>query len=630
MKKLLKNGILLLTFLSVVTLNIKAESKQRLYYKNKIQHYWYESPDSAIILADSAIILYKKNHDLQNIYYFNILKGIALYFKGETEKSIKCFRASLEKGDKYLPERIIANTNSMLMLAYRNLGKYDSAVFYGKLALKLMEEKIKDSNDLAGAYDNLSTVYRKIGEYDSAIHYSLKAARIFEETGNKKELAYVWGNLSYLFKDIQDKKNTFYYSKKSLQTLKALNDEVGYAEALFNLGDYYMENNQLDTALIYYKQSAKLSKKLERYDKYATALKSIGAIYLRYGQTLKAEKILLQAYKQFKKSNQLENLAETTILLAKTEYKKSNFEYSESLLNDVQQISAQINSGRLKRKILKEKVALYEHWGKTKKALQVFHHLDKLKDSLNIIKLNNKIEELTTKYHLKKINTENRKLKQQQVINEMKNRQMRILTNLLAIGTLLIVVIFLLLLQKHKKNALLQKQKMELIKKEEELMRSDLEKAELKKNELRKENQFKAKQLTTYTLNMMQKNLIFQDLLKEVKEIERMDSRHMRKSLLNLKIKLINALSSDSDWENFKLFFEQVNADFFKRLHENYPQLTKTDEKLCALIRLNMNINEAASVLNVNYNSIRVARYRLRKKMNLKPDDDLYEIIQKV
>jgi DNA-binding response OmpR family regulator len=43
-----------------------------------------------------------------------------------------------------------------------------------------------------------------------------------------------------------------------------------------------------------------------------------------------------------------------------------------------------------------------------------------------------------------------------------------------------------------------------------------------------------------------------------------------------------------------------------------------------------MDINEAASVLNVDANSIRIARYRLRKKMGLDPDDDLYKIIHAV
>ncbi|RLD88174.1 MAG: hypothetical protein DRJ09_08875, partial [Bacteroidetes bacterium] len=150
------------------------------------------------------------------------------------------------------------------------------------------------------------------------------------------------------------------------------------------------------------------------------------------------------------------------------------------------------------------------------------------------------------------------------------------------------------------------------------------------KQELSKENDFRSRQLTTYTLHLMQKNLILKDVLNEVKLMENKEPKQIKKELVNLKIQLINAVSSDSDWENFKLFFEKVNTNFFIRLKEKYPDISNKDEKLCALIWLNMDINEAASVLNVDYNTIRIARYRLRKKMGLNPQDDLYKIIQKV
>ena len=115
-----------------------------------------------------------------------------------------------------------------------------------------------------------------------------------------------------------------------------------------------------------------------------------------------------------------------------------------------------------------------------------------------------------------------------------------------------------------------------------------------------------------------------------MKVMEGKDAGQIKKELVNLKIQLINAVSSDADWDNFSLFFEKVNPNFFIRLKEKYPNISNKDEKLCALIRLNMDINEAASVLNVDSNSIRMARYRLRKKMGLNPQEDLYKTIHAV
>jgi len=212
----------------------------------------------------------------------------------------------------------------------------------------------------------------------------------------------------------------------------------------------------------------------------------------------------------------------------------------------------------------------------------------------------------------------------------MKAKEMQILFFVSILIAALFVVILLLILQKRKRNILLQKQKLDIAKKEEALIKTKLQNAELKKKELLKENDFRSRQLTTYTLHMMQKNLILKEVLDEVKVMEGKGAGQIKKEFVNLKIQLINAVSSDTDWENFSLFFEKVNPNFFIRLKEKYPNISNKDEKLCALIRLNMDINEAASVLNVDSNSIRMARYRLRKKMGLNPQEDLYKTIHAV
>ncbi len=604
--------------------------KKRNYFQKEVQRYWYISTDTAIILADSAISLASQNQNKQDIAYFTLLKGVAYYFQGNSVKAIQNMLFTLREGQGLLTDKLIANTQNMLSLCYRNLAKYDSSIYYGKMALQWRIEKVKDSNDIAGSLDNLSTIFTNFGEYDSAIYYSVEAAKIFDKTGNKKEEAYVWVNLSNLYASVGDKKNSYFFLKKAQKAMKEIGEKIAYVDTYDNLGHYFLDNGELDSAMISFKKATALYQKLERYDDYADTKRSMGDIYLRLDSLSKAEKALNQAYQQFKNSGRALNLIETQILLAELELRRSNYIKAKSYLDSAWALENKVHADKTKLKILKKREKLMEQWGKPLIALQLFHHIDSIKDRLNKKELNSKLEELSLKYHTEKILSENKKLKQQHLISQMHERQMRLYAIVMTLGIILLLIILLLLHQKRKHDILLKEQKIKLIEKEDALIKSELEKAELKKQELTNENNFRAKQLTTYTLHMMQKNLILQDVLKEIKEMENQDSRHIKKRLVDLKIQIINALSSDSDWENFKIFFEKVNANFFSRLKEKYPDLTKTDEKLCALIRLNMNINEAASVLNVNYNSIRIARYRLRKKMNLKPEEDLYEVIRNI
>jgi len=81
----------------------------------------------------------------------------------------------------------------------------------------------------------------------------------------------------------------------------------------------------------------------------------------------------------------------------------------------------------------------------------------------------------------------------------------------------------------------------------------------------------------------------------------------------------------DQDWENFKLMFDEVHPNFFVVLKERYPDLGNAELKLSALLRLNMNLKESSKVLGISPDSVKTARYRLRKKLNLEHDHNLVD-----
>ncbi|WP_066633533.1 response regulator [Labilibacter marinus] len=95
-----------------------------------------------------------------------------------------------------------------------------------------------------------------------------------------------------------------------------------------------------------------------------------------------------------------------------------------------------------------------------------------------------------------------------------------------------------------------------------------------------------------------------------------------KKDLLHLKNELEQQNSQES-WNRFSLSFSKVHADFEKNLTKKYPKLTPGELKLCSFIKLGMTNKEIASVLNQTTDSVKVSRYRLRKKINLPSGDNL-------
>ncbi len=64
-----------------------------------------------------------------------------------------------------------------------------------------------------------------------------------------------------------------------------------------------------------------------------------------------------------------------------------------------------------------------------------------------------------------------------------------------------------------------------------------------------------------------------------------------------------------------------MHTDFYKKLNEQFPNLSANEKKLCAFLKLNMSTKDIGSITYQSVKSISVARSRLRKKLNIESED---------
>jgi DNA-binding CsgD family transcriptional regulator len=159
--------------------------------------------------------------------------------------------------------------------------------------------------------------------------------------------------------------------------------------------------------------------------------------------------------------------------------------------------------------------------------------------------------------------------------------------------------------------------------KEAELI-NELKKQEEISRNLRDELEFRAKQLTAFTLSMIQKKEMLEAVKAEIDEVRSSVEGNARIKLG----KIINTINfsqkQDKDWENFKHYFEQVHQGFFDNLQAMYPELNAKHLRLCALLRLNLDTKQIATIMDIAPESAKVARHRIRKKLGLNNDDNLH------
>lgn len=74
----------------------------------------------------------------------------------------------------------------------------------------------------------------------------------------------------------------------------------------------------------------------------------------------------------------------------------------------------------------------------------------------------------------------------------------------------------------------------------------------------------------------------------------------------------------------------QVDEAFLIRLRKKHPAVTSSQERFCGLIRAGLSTSEIARILHVSPETVLTQRKRLRKKLNLKPSDNLEQMLAEV
>ncbi|MCD8182886.1 MAG: hypothetical protein LUE99_07090 [Bacteroides sp.] len=128
----------------------------------------------------------------------------------------------------------------------------------------------------------------------------------------------------------------------------------------------------------------------------------------------------------------------------------------------------------------------------------------------------------------------------------------------------------------------------------------------------------KSKDLASMALGVFAKNEVLEKLRTAVQELL-VKGQYGRKNLEVL-LKLINEnIETQEFWDVFQSNFDLIHGKFFRNLRERYPNLTATDLRFCALLRLNLSTKDIAQMTNLTIRGVEAARYRLRKKLDI-PD----------
>lgn len=167
-----------------------------------------------------------------------------------------------------------------------------------------------------------------------------------------------------------------------------------------------------------------------------------------------------------------------------------------------------------------------------------------------------------------------------------------------------------------------------------EIEQSEKEMIRLKNEKLESEIEFKNAELAGTAMNLVQKKeflLKLKDELNKLRHTNAGASGNIDASEINKLIRsLSEQVSSGDEWENFSLLFNKLHRDFLITLKQKFPGLTAHELKLCAYLRMNLSSKEIAHLLSISVRGVEISRYRLRKKLELPPKEDLFQFLLQI
>ncbi|WP_081894375.1 tetratricopeptide repeat protein [Muricauda sp. MAR_2010_75] len=514
---------------------------------------------------------------LSQIERVDILNDLGYeYWIVDTKKSVTYGTQALQmaKDLGYIPG--MAKARRIIGVSYWAQGNPKSAL-ENLVESKTMFEEIGDDVGLANCFLNIGMVYADIDEFPKAKDLYEKAMEKFTAHDLKDRIATTYTKMADVFlaqDNLLDAKN---FLDNALAIHSANNFTYGMAEAHNRLGQLFMEEGELEQAEYHIRQSMVLGKEVGDEDGKISNL-------VLYGHLLRL---------------------------------RNEFEASEAQLKLALTGADKKNLKKYKLNAFRELKLLKKQEGKLEESLEYYDQYIALKDSIYNTDKSKQIAAMEFENELRE------KDNQLAYLNQTKRTDSKIKW-ILGIGVFMITLLSISLIWSLK---LRNKKQRELLVSQEKLNATIIENQRLKQIELENQLHFKNKELASYALNFVQKNELFENLHSQLKALKNASQKDKVKYFNQIEQVIRQHRSREKDWEDFKVHFEQVHSNFLTALKESFPELSSNDLKVAALARLNLNIKETSNILGISPESAKTARYRLRKKLKMTQEDDLFSFL---
>lgn len=473
----------------------------------------------------------------------------------------------------------------------------NKALFLGS-KYKILESKI---------YYELGIYYNLKGEFNSSLKNILKSLELFNSDSDSEIfLAKIYSYLGNIYYKVHKPVESLNYLLKAIKLQTKLNAERDLVLSYIRLGTYYNTfEKEFKKSIDIYKKAMKIAQKIGEIELQNSIYGGIASGYFdanNFSKAIKYYKLSLDLCDRYKndyiKINNLNELAKCYYYLENynesLKFNNEYLKYSKIFKNDndifgafvfyvliyfklgmKQEVEKYLKLANDHEKFVSDKIEIYTTY---RTFSTVFGEAGDYEKEIYYFR----------KYHDKYVESLNDTLKKE--IKEMK--------------------------------AIFEKEQAE---KEAEIYK-------LKSSKLEKEIEIKKQELSKTANYMVMKNEFIDNFSSEIKEYVKSTEVGA-----NVKIKLFGLIKelekkkrTNEDLFNLETTLNKINMKFIGALSKKYPGLTKTELKICSMMKSGLDTEHITKLLSVSVRTLQNHRHHIIKKLNLSKGKSLVYFINRL
>ncbi len=499
-------------------------------------------------------------------------EGEEPHFKEKADSVYLSLIKQLDNARKLDAPRLLAQKHLQIGAFYQSSNLFSEAIDQYNKALQLLKDPQEDTLFVL-LNTGIGKIYLEIDNFELAKGYFREAMDLAVKQGYRNGEATAKGFLGTCYEKTNAYTEALQLQKESLVLFEELQDSSGIALARENIGSIYEDLLEWDMAYQYFNEAYTFLQDTLSWSA-ANILNNLGDVHRKEGRYSAA---LSYTRRALKVAGVIQN-----------------YDQLESAHKDLSKL----------HNLMGEYELAYQHLLKAGEYHQLLlsnQNTDQLNRLQAIYEVNKKEAQISLLTEQNKVTAANQRL---------------LLFTIIALAIILFILYYF---NNKKRRAELKEREYQ-----QKTLKAKLENKAIKEKNLQQEIQLKTASLSKYSLHISQKNKILLDISQSLKAIAERKGIDYSKKINALAKEIDFNLQQENEWEEFVNHFRELHPNFDKKLSTlSNDRLSPAEMRLGILLRLNLSTKEIASILRITPDSVRVARYRLRKKLPIGSKEDL-------